>query len=95
MLNQDMKLSAYPNPMLSQNKWSPSATIYKCYNSSCGDLLDYLMACKYESWTLLVGWSWANQGISLVDLIHLGAYELMELDIYTFVACYEMIEWIN
>ena len=25
-------------------------------------------------------WSWANQGISLVDLIHLGAYELIELE---------------
>ena len=27
-------------------------------------------------------WSWANQGISVVDLIHLGAYELIELDKY-------------
>ena len=35
------------------------------------------------------------KGISLDDLIHLGAYELIELDIYAFIACYEMIEWIN
>ena len=95
MLSQVMNLSAYSNPMPSRNKWSPSAKTYKCYNSSCGDSLIYLMACIYMSWSLLIGWSWANQGISLADLIHLGAYELIELDIYTFVACYEMIEWIN
>ena len=46
------------------------------------------------SWSLLIGWSWANQGISLVYVIHLGAYELIELDIYAFVAGYGMIEWI-
>ena len=68
-----------------------------CYNiqvsnSSCGDLLDYLMACKYESWSLLIGWSCASQGLFLVDLIHLGAYELVEMEIYAYVACYEMIE---
>jgi hypothetical protein len=40
MLSQVVKPSAYPNPMPTQNKWSPSATIYKCYLSSCGDLLD-------------------------------------------------------
>jgi len=44
---------------------------------------------------LLVGWSWANQGISLCWSFYLGAYELIELDIYAYVACYEMIEWIN
>ena len=53
------------------------------------------MACKDMSWSLLIGWSWANQGISLADLIHLGAYELIELDIYAYVACYEVFEWIN
>ena len=58
-------------------------------------LLDYLMACKYESWSLLIGWSWTNQGISLVRLIYLGAYELVELDKCVYVACYEMIEWIK
>jgi hypothetical protein len=41
------------------------------------------------------GWSWANQDIFLVDLIHLGAYQLIELDIYAYVACYAMIEWIK
>ena len=35
------------------------------------------------------------KGISLVDFIHLGAYELVELDKYAYVACYKMIEWIK
>ena len=35
------------------------------------------------------------KGISLVDYIHLGAYEMFELDIYALVACYKMIEWIK
>jgi hypothetical protein len=33
--------------------------------------------------------------IFLVDLIYLGAYKMNELDIYAYVACYEMIEWIK
>jgi hypothetical protein len=33
--------------------------------------------------------------IFLVGLIHLGAYKLIELDIYAYVACYEVFEWIN
>ena len=33
--------------------------------------------------------------ISLVDPIHLGAYEMLELDIYALVACYKMLEWIK
>ena len=32
------------------------------------------------------------KGISLVDHIHLGAYEMFELDIYARVACYKMFE---
>ena len=68
-----------------------------CYNiqvsySSCGDLLDYLMACKYLSWSLLIGWSWANQGISLVDHLNLGAYELIELDKYAMLLA---MRWLN
>jgi hypothetical protein len=35
------------------------------------------------------------QDISLVDIFHLGAYKLVELKIYAYVAWYEMIEWIN
>lgn len=35
------------------------------------------------------------KGISLVDQIILGAYELIELDKYAYFACYEMIEWIK
>ena len=35
------------------------------------------------------------KGISLVDHIHLGAYEMFELDIYAHVACYKMFEWIK
>ena len=35
------------------------------------------------------------KGISLVDHIHLGAYEMFELDIYARVACYKMFEWIK
>ena len=35
------------------------------------------------------------KGISLVDHIHLGAYEMLELDIYARVACYKMFEWIK
>ena len=67
-MNQVMKLSAHPNPMPSEN-WVKS----KCYQYTSvlcqvvGDLLEYLMAYKYLSWSLLVGWSWASQGISLVD----------------------------
>ena len=45
--------------------------VQMCYNiqvshSSCGDLLDYLMACNYMSWSLQIRWSWTNQGISLL-----------------------------
>ena len=72
----------HPNAMTNWVK-SKSATTYKCHIQVVGDLLDYLMACKDMSWSLIIGWSWANQGISLADLIHLGAYELIELDIYT------------
>ena len=37
------------------------------------------------------------KGISLVDHIHLGAHEMLELDIYIYalVACYKMFEWIK
>ena len=35
------------------------------------------------------------KGISLVDHIHLGAYEMFELAIYALVACYKMFEWIK
>ena len=35
------------------------------------------------------------KGISLVDHILLGAYEMFELDIYALVACYKMIEGIK
>ena len=35
------------------------------------------------------------KGTFLVDLIYLGAYKLIELDKYAYVACYKMIEWIN
>ena len=35
------------------------------------------------------------KGISLVDHIHLGAYEMFELNIYALVACYKMFEWIK
>ena len=34
------------------------------------------------------------KGISLVDQIHLDAYEMFGLKIYAYVACYEMIKWI-
>ena len=40
MLSQVMKRIAYPNPMPSQNKRSPSATTYNCNIQDCGDLLD-------------------------------------------------------
>ena len=84
MLSQDMKPSAHPNPMPSEN-WVKS----KCYQHTSvifklwwfiGYI--YLMAYKNLSWSLLIGWSWANQGISLVDHLNLGAYELIELDKY-------------
>ena len=35
------------------------------------------------------------KGISLVDHIHSGAYEMLELDIYARVACYKMLELIK
>ena len=53
------------------------------------------MAYKYLSWNLLIGWSWANKGISPIDLNHFGAYEFIELDKYAYVACYEWIQWIK
>ena len=60
-----------------------------------GDLLDIIDGLQIFELKLASGWSWANQGISFVDLIHLGAYKLIELDIYAYVASYEMIEWID
>ena len=60
-----------------------------------GDLLAIIGGLQIIEWKLVIEWSWTNQGISLVDLIYLGAYELIELDTFAFVACYEMIEWIN
>ena len=71
-----------------------------CYNiqvsySSCGDLLTIIGGLQIFELKLGIGWSWANQGISLVDFIQLGAYELIELEKYAYVACYEWIEWIN
>ena len=70
-----------------------------CYNiqvlySSCGDLLAIISGLQIFELKLAIGWSWSNQGISLVDLIHLGAYKMIELDIYAYVACYKMVEWI-
>ena len=35
------------------------------------------------------------KGISLIDQIHLGAYEIFGLEIYAYITCYEMIEWIQ
>lgn len=35
------------------------------------------------------------KGIFVVDQIHLNAYELIELDMYAYVACYEMPQWID
>jgi hypothetical protein len=35
------------------------------------------------------------KGIFLVDHIYLGAYEMLELDIYALIACYKMFEWIK
>ena len=78
-----MKPSAHPNPMPSEN-WVKS----KCYQHTSVifklwwfiGLFDGLQ--NKLSWSLLVGWSWANQDISLVDHFHLGAYELIELHKY-------------
>ena len=68
MLSQVLKPSAILSQCQVKIKWSPNAINIQVSYSSCGDLFDYLMACKkYLSWNLLVGWSWANQGISLVD----------------------------
>ena len=30
------------------------------------------------------------KGISLIDQIHLGAYKMFGLEIYAYIACYEM-----
>ena len=63
-----MKPSAHPNPMPSEN-WVKSK--YYQHTSVIFKLgwfigiFDGLQ--KYLSWNLLIGWSWANQGISLVD----------------------------
>ena len=93
MLSQDMKPSAHPNPMPSEN-WVKS----KCYQHTSVifklgwfiGIFDGLQ--KYLSWNLLIGWSWANQGISLIDHCIWGAYELIELDKYAMLLA--MI-WLN
>ena len=46
-------------------------------------------------WILAARLIMSYKGISLVDHIHLGAYEMLELDIYARVACYKMFEWIK
>ena len=46
-------------------------------------------------WILAARLIMSYKGISLVDHIHLGAYEMFELNIYALVACYKMIEWIK
>jgi hypothetical protein len=53
--------------MPSQNEWSPSATTYKCNAKDYGDLLEIIDGLKIFELKLAIGWSWANQGISLVD----------------------------
>ena len=55
----------YPNAMTSE--WSPMCYNIQVQRSSCDGDWIYLMACIYMSWSLLIAWSWANQGISLVD----------------------------
>ena len=52
------------------------------------------MACKYLSWSLLLDDHELPRYISCWSF-YLGAYELIELDKYTYVAYYEMIEWIK
>jgi hypothetical protein len=66
-LSQVMKSDDhYPNAMI--NEWSP-----KCYNIQVSFIKlwmihwNHLMACKLFELKLAIGWSWANQGISLVD----------------------------
>ena len=46
-------------------------------------------------WILAARLIMSYKHISLVDPIHLGAYEMLELDIYALVACYTMFEWIK
>ena len=43
-------------------------------------------------WILAARLIMSYKGISLVYHIHLGAYEMLELYIYTLVACYKMFE---
>jgi hypothetical protein len=53
---------------------------------------NYLMACKYESWKLAMD---DHELTKILLIILFGCNELIELDIYAYVACYEMFEWIN
>jgi len=46
-------------------------------------------------WILAARLIMSYKGISLVDHIHLGAYKMLELDIYALVVCYKMFEWIK
>ena len=46
-------------------------------------------------WILAARLIMSYKDISLVDHIHLGAHEMLELDIYALVACYKMFEWIK
>jgi hypothetical protein len=69
---------------------SKCATKYKCKVSSCGDLLNIiegLQKCLSSSLLVLI---MSCKGIFFVDQIHLNAYKLIKLDMYAYVACYEM-----
>jgi hypothetical protein len=93
MLIQVIKLSAYPNPIPSEN-WvkSKSYNIQVSY-SSCGDSLELFDGLQIIKLKLATN-DHELIKVSLVYLIYLGAYELIELDIYAYVACNETFEWI-
>ena len=70
-------------PMPWQIEWSPNVLQHTSAKFKIvGELLDIFDGLQIFELKLASGWSWANQGIPFVDLIYLGAYKLIELDIY-------------
>ena len=77
------------------NKWSPSATTYKCNIQDCGDLLDIFGGLQIYELKLAKDDHELTKVYFYLNHFILGEYELIELDNYAYVACYKMFEWIN
>ena len=82
-------------PMSWQDSEAQELSTYKCHVKVVDDLLDIFDGLqRYE--LKLANWMIMSQPryISYWSF-HLGSYEWIELDKYTYIAYYEMIEWIK